>query len=132
MAGLVLISRWVHCSRGATTCRVVTQLGRGRLPRAEFRTGHARHIELVATCTERVGTPSPGTMRHAIETNAGGVGGSVQIITLQKEGDETWKGKELDQAEVRAHEESLNDLEAKIGEWRAQFTTAPTAPASGD
>lgn len=69
------------------------------------------------------------TMQHAIATNPGGVGGDVQVVTLRKTSTGEVKAEELDEAALQGHEESLKDLEKKIQEWRAQFTTSPTAPA---
>jgi hypothetical protein len=68
------------------------------------------------------------TMQHAIETNPGGVGGNVQVVTLKRDGG-AFKAEELDQAALEGHSESLRDLEEKIKEWRAQFTDRPVGPA---
>jgi hypothetical protein len=68
------------------------------------------------------------TMQHAIETNAGGVGGETQVVTLRKTSNNDFKAEELDEAALQGHKESLKDLEKKIQEWRAQFTENPIAP----
>lgn len=67
-------------------------------------------------------------MQHTIDTNPGGVGGDPQIITLQKSGSD-FKAEEQNPGAISAHRESLRDFERMVREWRAQFTTAPTAPA---
>jgi hypothetical protein len=60
--------------------------------------------------------------------STGGVGGDTQVVTLRKDGND-FKAEELDGPALEGHKESLNDLEDRIKEWKAQFTASPTAPA---
>jgi 20S proteasome alpha/beta subunit len=65
------------------------------------------------------------TLRHAIETNPGGVADPVQVTVLERPGKD-WEARELDQAELDAHENAVKDAEDALRDWRSQFTAKPS------
>jgi hypothetical protein len=60
-------------------------------------------------------------MKHATNTNTGGVGGNIQITVLREEGKKNFKAADLPASEVAEHEEALGDLEDHIRSWRSKF-----------
>jgi hypothetical protein len=64
------------------------------------------------------------TLRHAIETNPGGVADPMQIVVLEKKSAE-WKARELDQPEIDQHIEAIADAESSLVKWRSQLSSAP-------
>lgn len=68
------------------------------------------------------------TLRHAIDTNPGGVADPIQVAVLEKIGAE-WKARELDEAELSSHYEAIDSAEQSLCDWRSQFTAEPTGTA---
>ena len=64
------------------------------------------------------------TLRHAIDTNPGGVADPIQIVVLEKKGD--WQARELTDPEIEQHVEAVRDAEKSLVEWRSQLSTTPT------
>ena len=67
-------------------------------------------------------------LRHAIETNTGGVAPPIQIVQLTKDDGEC-TARELPEAEVQQQEEACRDLEQYISKWPRQFSSNPAATA---
>jgi Proteasome subunit len=65
------------------------------------------------------------TLRHAIETNPGGVADPMQIVVLEKKGGD-WEARELTQPEIEQHIEAIADAESSLKKWRSQLSSAPS------
>lgn len=64
------------------------------------------------------------TLRHAIDTNPGGIADPVQVAVLERKKD--WSARELSRAEILQHEEAVTDAGKALADWRSQFTANPT------
>lgn len=60
------------------------------------------------------------TLRHAIETNTGGISDPMQVITLQKQGAD-FVAEELSRDQLDAHVEAVADGERALQQWRDGF-----------
>ena len=73
------------------------------------------------------------TLRHAIETNPGGIAEPIEIVVLRKEkgekGKEEFVARELDPNQLVEHREAVQSAEDKLAEWRKTLSPAPDAPA---
>lgn len=68
------------------------------------------------------------TLRHAIDTNPGGVAEPMQVVVLEKQGSD-WEARELSEAEIEQHKEATLDAEKALCDWRSQMTTKPEGAA---
>src|SRR3989442_535746 len=66
------------------------------------------------------------TLRHAIETNTGGVADPIQVAILDKS-DKEWGARELTSGDLTEHEAAVRDAERVVRAWRSEFTTKPSA-----
>jgi len=68
------------------------------------------------------------TLKHVIEINpSGGIGGSIQIVSLLKNGG--WKAVEMTPGERLVHENAVEGAGRALQAWRADFGQTPTGPA---
>jgi len=65
-------------------------------------------------------------MRHAIQTNPGGIGGDVQIMQLTVSGKDV-VGHELEPSEFQEHDQCLGELEDHIQTWARKIDPTTTA-----
>lgn len=76
------------------------------------------------------------TLRHAIETNPGGVGDPKQIVTFTREGDNVWRAKELPEEKIDESLQSIESVEQRLAVLPRQqinstmTTTPPPEPES--
>lgn len=72
------------------------------------------------------------TLRHAVETNPGGIAEPIEIVVLQKakndKGKEEFAARELDPNQLAEHLEAVKSAENKLAEWRKTVGAAPDAP----
>jgi 20S proteasome alpha/beta subunit len=61
------------------------------------------------------------TLRHAIETNPGGVSDPIQIITLDKNG----KARQIPEEELKEHLEAVDAAELALKNFRTQLSGGP-------
>lgn len=69
------------------------------------------------------------TMRHAIRTNTGGVGGRPQLMVLGQESPGKFKAAEVPESDMVEHEEALADLESHIRRWTEKLSETPAVIA---
>ena len=71
------------------------------------------------------------TLRHAIETNPGGIAEPMSIVVLKREKDQKGKddftAREFVPDELDEHREAVEDAESQLAQWRDRMSLKPTA-----
>ena len=73
------------------------------------------------------------SLQQAIRTNPGGVGGAIQVMTLEKNAAGDWKVKELGESDFAEHQQAIKDAERALADYRNHLKPvegeAPPQPA---